>query len=64
MVARSATRFVTPSNGLASRLNYIDNARTQVELDGSYLEQDKVSFIRENIFNFFMVYKLDIWSRD
>lgn len=35
MVARSATTFVTPSNGLASRLNYINNARTQVEFDGS-----------------------------
>ena len=64
MVARSATTFVTPSNGLASKLNYINNARTQVELDSNYLEQDKVSFTRENIFNFFMVYKLDVWSRD
>lgn len=35
MVARSAKTFVTPSNGLASRLNYINNARTQVEFDGS-----------------------------
>ena len=64
MVARSATTFATPSNGLASKLNDINNARTQVELDSNYLEQDKVSFTRENIFNFFMVYKLDIWSRD
>ena len=58
MSEESVTTPTTSSYGLAPRQNYIDNAKTQVKFDGSWLEQDIVSFTHENIVNFFIVYEL------
>ena len=41
---KSITTPATPSNGLAPRLNRINNAKVQVKFDGSCLGRDKVSF--------------------
>ena len=58
MSEESVTTPTTPSYGLAPRLNYIDNAETQVKFDDSWLEQDIVSFTHKNIVNFFIIYEL------
>ena len=50
----------TPGNGLAPRLIYINNAKIRVKFDGSCLKEDKVSFTRGNVINFFTVYELNI----
>ena len=35
-----------------------------VKLEGIFLKQDKVSFTDGNVLKVFIVYELDIWSRD
>ena len=54
----------TLGNGLAPKLNYINNAKIQVKFEDSCLKQDKISFTLGNVVNYLTVYELGIWSRD
>ena len=64
LLEQSITIPATPSNDIAPRLNYINNAKVQVKFDGSCLKRDKVSFNHWNVVKFFIVYELHIWSYD
>ena len=53
-----------PSNSLTPKLKRIHNSKIAVEFHGSYLKQDKVTFSLKSEINLFIVYRLDVWSRD
>ena len=44
--------------------NFINDNEKWIKGDGSCLKQGKISFTHGNIINYFIVYKLDIRSRD
>ena len=60
----SITTPATPSNCVAPSLNYIINAKIPSILDGSCLKQYKTPFAHRKVVKRFIVYELDIWSRD
>ena len=49
---------------LKNLLTYIHNSNISVKFEENCLKQNKVSFTHENVVNVFIVYQLDIWSRD
>ena len=51
----------TSGNSLAPSLNYI-GFRPRIRFDGKYLKQDKVTFIRKNIVNIYIVYEITLWT--
>ena len=47
----------TSDNSLNPRINYIDNAKIQMKLDGNWFKQ-----VREHlILNFYIAYKTNLW---
>ena len=51
------------NNSLSPKLK-CHNSKIRVELEGSCLKPDKVTFIINNVVNLFIVYKLDRCSQD
>ena len=43
---------------------YIHNSEISVKFERSSLKQDKLSFTHGNVVKIFIVYELDVWSRD
>ena len=60
----SIITLVNPSNGLASRLNPISNAKIWVKFDFSCLKQDIVFLTHETVAIILFFCKLDIGPRD
>ena len=60
----SIITLVNPSNGLALRLNPINNAKIWVKFDFSCLKQDIVFLTHEAVVIILFFYKLDLGSRD
>lgn len=50
--------------GFISKLISIHNTKIAVKVNGSCSEQDKTIFIHENVVKWFIVYQLEIRSRD
>ena len=47
----------TPDYGITPKLNYY-GTKTRVELNGSYLKQDKITYTHRKIVNIYLVYEL------
>ena len=60
----SEERINAHVNSLAAVLTYIHNAKTAVKFDRGYLEQDKAKFTHRKVAHLFIVYGLDMWSRN
>ena len=60
----SINPHIKPANSFAPKLKLIQNSKISVEFRVSCLRQDKVPFTNDNVVKFFIVYKLDTWSRD
>ena len=60
----SINPHIKPANSFAPKLKLIQNSKISVEFRVSCLRQDKVTFTNDNVVKFFIVYKLDTWSRD
>ena len=46
-------------NSLDPKLNWIRNSKLAVEFDGSYLNQETLTYSSKNVVNLFIVYELD-----
>ena len=56
--------IITPGNGVAPKLKWIDNSKIAAEFRGSCFEQDKATFTHGNVGDLFLVYELDTQSID
>ena len=54
----------TLDNSPAPKLKWMHNLKTAVEFEGSCYEQDKTTFAHKSVVNRFIVYDLDMWSKD
>ena len=53
----------TPDNVFAPKTN-TGHLLSKVKFNGYCLKQDSMSFLQKNVVNLYIIYKLDIWSRD
>ena len=63
----SGTSIKAPAasnSSLDSILDYSGNPKIQVKFDGSFLKQEKLTFTRNTILNFYIVYEIIIWPLD
>ena len=63
MSERSITIPATSDNSFTPKLTYIHNSKV-VKFEENRLKQDKIPFTHGNVVNYFILYKLAIYSRD
>ena len=63
-VGTFVTYILYKKNSFTPKLTYIHNFKITVNFEEICLKQDKIYLICGNVVNFFIVYKLDIRSRE
>ena len=54
----------TTNHSLSPKLIWMNNLRIRVRFKGSWLKQDKITFVPKYVVSLFIVYELDRWLQN